>query len=175
VIYVISGQLAAGKSTLARAVLARHEFGYLIDADGVREGVTSGFASPLEPTPETDRQFALAIDAAVALAAVYAPAGFAVAIEGGLDPAEVDAALARAGLLHHRVGVVLLPPLEVALARNAARTTKSHDPALLEPAIRDIDADLRGLTVPEGWTVIDNGDEPVEATVERILALRPGP
>ena len=168
-VYVLTGQLAAGKSTVARGVLARHGFGYLIDVDGVREGVTSGFASPLDSTPETDRQFGLAIQAAAALAAVYAAAGFAVAIEGGIDPSDVDAALASHGLLERRVGVVLLPTVEVALERNRTRTTKSHDPAVLDPVIRAIDADLRSMVLPDDWAVIDNGHESVEDTVGRIL------
>src|SRR5688572_19220431 len=90
-VFVITGQLAAGKSTLAAAVLARFDLGYHVDVDGVREGVVSGLASPLEWSAETDRQFALALDASAALAAVYQRAGFAVAIEGGIDPVEVDA------------------------------------------------------------------------------------
>jgi len=171
-VYVITGQLAAGKSTIARAVLARFDLGYHIDVDGIREGVVSGLASPLEWTAETDRQFALALDACAVLAAVYQRAGFAVAIEGGIDPAEVDAALDRAGIVDARIGVVLHPPLDVALERNRARTHKGFDTSVLEPAMTEIDADLRDEVPPPGWTTIDNGAEPVAATVERILELR---
>ena len=46
-VFVITGQLAAGKSTLARAVLARFDVGDHIEVDGFREGVVSGLASRL--------------------------------------------------------------------------------------------------------------------------------
>ena len=168
-ILVITGQLAAGKSTLARAVLERFEHGVHVDVDGIRELVVSGRASPLAWDAETTRQFELAIAASVGLAAVYARAGFAVAIEGGIDPEVVDRHLAATGL--RAVRISLEPPVEVALARNRERTTKSHDPALLEDAILAIDADLATSPLPDGWVRIDNGGESLDATVDRVAAL----
>ena len=170
-VFVITGQLAAGKSTLARAVLARFDLGYHIDVDGIREGVVSGLASPLEWSAETDRQFALALDASAALAAVYQRAGFAVAIEGGIDPAEVDAALDRAGIVDARIGTSCYPPLDVALERNRSRTHKGFDTSVLEPVMASIEADLRDEPPPPGWTTIDNGEESAAATAARILEL----
>ncbi len=172
---VVTGQLAAGKSSAARAVLDRFPLGYLVDVDGVREQVTSGLAGPLEWTEETTRQFGLALDGSAALAAVYHRAGFAVAIEGAVDPADVDAALEAVGLLEHRVGVVLHPRLEVALERNRSRTTKSFDTAVLEEVMVSIDADLATAAVPPGWTVLDTSDEDLAATVERVVGLCPDP
>lgn len=176
-VLVITGQLAAGKSSLAKALLATFPFGCHVDVDGIREMVTSGFSSPLDPSDETERQFGLALAGAAALAAVYHAAGFAVAIEGGLDPADIDRELAAVGLLEARVGIVLVPPLEVALERNRSRQTKSFDTSILEDAIREIDADLRRLPVPEGWWIIDNGSVSLEATVDhvvRAMARPPG-
>ena len=170
-VVVITGQLAAGKSTVAGAVLDRFPLGYLVDVDAVREQVTSGLAGPLTWTDETTRQFRLALDAAAALAAVYQPAGFAVAVEGAVDPAEVDAALDAVGLLAHRVGVVLHPRLEVALERNRTRSTKAFDTTVLEAVMADIDADLAARPPPPGWTVLDTSDEDAATTTERVLAL----
>ena len=170
-VLVVTGQLAAGKSSVSRAVLDRFPLGYLVDVDGVREQVTSGLAGPLDWTAETTRQFGLALDGSAALASVYHRAGFAVAIEGAVDPAEVDGALAAVGLLEHRVGVVLHPRLGVALERNRSRTTKSFDTAVLEEVMVSIDADLAAATVPPGWSVLDTSDEDLAATVERVLAL----
>jgi adenylylsulfate kinase-like enzyme len=170
-VFVITGQLAAGKSTLAHALLERFPFGYHVDMDGIREMVSSGFASPLTPSDETTRQFRLAFHGAAALARVYHAAGFTVAIEGGMEPHAIQAALAAEGLEAHFVGVILHPTLDVALRRNRDRTTKGFDTSVLDDVIREIDADLAREAIPAGWTRIDNGDEPVGRTVERVLAL----
>ncbi len=170
-IFVITGQLSAGKSTVAKALLASFPFGYHVDVDGMREMVTSGLASPLEWTAETDRQFSLALRASAAVARVYADAGFAVAIEGGVDPAESESALGRVGLRQRMVGIVLRPRLEVALERNRTRATKAFDTSVLEGVMRQIDVDLARDAAREGWHDIDNSDEPVAATVARILEL----
>ena len=170
-VFVITGQLSAGKSTVARAILDRFAFGYHVDVDGVREMVTSGLASPLEWTDETSRQFGLAIRASAALARVYADAGFAVAIEGGIDPELVEAALAEHGLRDRMVGVVLHPRLEVALERNRRRQTKAFDTSILEGVMRQIDADVARDAARPGWHEIDNSDESIESTVERVLSI----
>ncbi|MGH2401612.1 MAG: phosphotransferase [Candidatus Limnocylindria bacterium] len=168
-IFVITGQLSAGKSTIADALLAHYPFGYHIDVDGLREMVTSGLAGPLEWTDETTRQFGLAIDASAALAKVYVTAGFAVAIEGAIEPTAIDDALNHAGLLENRVGIVLRPRLDVALQRNRERRNKSFDTSILEGVMRSIDGDLARDAELPGWHALDNSDESVEATVERIL------
>ena len=174
-IFVITGQLSAGKSTVSKALLDRYPFGYHIDVDGIREMVTSGLASPLEWTDETDRQFGLATRASAAIARVYSDAGFAVAIEGGLDPVHVEMALEEQGLRDRLVGIVLHPRLEVALDRNRIRQTKSFDTAILEGVMREIDGDLARDGARPGWHELDNSDESVEATVERILSVARSP
>ena len=174
-IFVITGQLSAGKSTVARALLASFPFGYHVDVDGMREMVASGLASPLEWTDETDRQFSLALRASAAVARIYAEAGFAVAIEGGVDPAEIESALDEVGMRDRMIGVVLRPRLEVALERNRTRATKAFDTSVLEGVMRTIDADLARDAGREGWHEIDNSNEPLEATVARILALSAEP
>ena len=170
-IFVITGQLSAGKSTIAGALLEHFPFGYHIDVDGIREMVTSGRASPLEWNDEPTRQFARAIEASAALAKVYASAGFAVAIEGGLDPAAIEQALADAGMGDRLVGIVLHPRLEVALQRNRHRSTKSFDTSILEGVMREIDGDISSQPDRPGWHVLDNSDEPIEATAQRVLSI----
>ena len=169
--FVITGQLSAGKSTIARAVLERFAFGYHVDVDAIREMVTKGLASPLAWTDETSRQFTLAIRASAAVARIYADAGFAVAIEGGVDPELAEEALDEAGLRDRMVGVVLHPRLEVALERNRTRSTKSFDTAILEDAMRHIEADVARDAGRPGWHEIDNSDESIESSVDRILSI----
>ena len=104
-----------------------------------------------------------------ALAKVYQPAGFAVAIEGGIDIEAITDRLAAAGLADRVVGILLHPSLEVALARNRERDTKSFDTSILEGVMREIDADLAAQAIRSDWHRIDNGGESVDETVERIL------
>jgi hypothetical protein len=71
--------------------------------------------------------------------------------------------------------ILLQPPLEAALARNAARTNKDFDTAVLADAIRGNHRSLgEQNTSDRGWIVIDTGSLSVEETVEAILdsALR---
>jgi hypothetical protein len=171
-IFVITGQLAAGKSSLAQALLERYELGLHVDVDAIREMVTSGLASPLDWTDETTRQFNLALEASAAIARVYHRAGFAIAIEGAFDPPALAPLLADAGLADAVVGVVLHPPLAVALARNRERMNKVFDTSILEDAMQRIDADLAVQLVPDGWTVHDNAHETVSETAARVLSLR---
>ncbi|MEA2520241.1 MAG: hypothetical protein QOF49_2321 [Chloroflexota bacterium] len=134
--------------------------------------VTSGRASPIDWTDETTRQFDLAINGSAVLARVYQRAGFAVAIEGAIDPAAVDRHLVAVGLDAEVVRVSLEPAVDVALRRNRQRATKPFDTAFLDDVIRRIDGDLRSEPLVAGWQRIDNGAESVDETVARILALR---
>ena len=170
-VFVITGQLAAGKSTLARALLQRFQRGYHIGVDGIREMVVSGLASPLEWTDETERQFGLAIRGAAALTRIYADAGFAVVIEGGLDPEQVEGALNEAGLRDRMVGMILHPPIDVALERNRQRRTKDFDTSILEGVMREIDADLASEGQRDGWYRLDSGTQTVDDTVREVLDL----
>ncbi len=158
---------------MARALLARYERGLHIDVDGIREMVVSGLASPLEPSEETERQFGLAVTGSAQLAALYQAAGFAVAIEGAIDPWHAAAALTDAGVGDAMVGVELHPPVNVALRRNRTRQGKSFDTSILEEAIAGLDLTLRRNPAPASFTRIDNGAESINDTVERILALVP--
>ena len=171
-IYVITGQLSAGKSTVARALMDHYARGVHIDVDGIRELVTSGRASPLEWTDETTRQFDLAVRGAAALARIYAEAGFAVAIEGGMDPEVVERALDAEGVRNRMIGVILQPRLDVALERNRSRTTKSFDTGIIESVMREIDGDLARDADRDGWQPIDNSDEDPSTTTQRILSIR---
>jgi tRNA uridine 5-carbamoylmethylation protein Kti12 len=169
-IFFVSGTPGSGKTSFSRALLAHFEFGLHLPIDDLREFVISGIAHPINPTIETTRQFRLARVAAMQTAKLYALEGFAIAIDDVLFPNDVTK-LEQEFLTDFKVHKILLRPrLEIALFRNASRTNKDFDTAILEPVIRDLYANMN----PEefhnaGWTVFDSSDLNLETTVCLIL------
>ncbi|TMG44935.1 MAG: ATP-binding protein, partial [Chloroflexi bacterium] len=80
-IWLISGAPGAGKSTVSDALCRRFRLAVHIPVDDIRDWVRSGFASPVEWTNETGRQFALARRGAARIATDYADAGFDVMVD----------------------------------------------------------------------------------------------
>lgn len=123
-----------------------------------------------EWTAETGRQFTLARTAAARMARLYADAGFAVAIDDVIFPAEVDTLFGDPlrGYAFHRI--VLRPRLEVAMARNAARSTKAFDTSILASTIQELDRAMAAEPFdPARWHIIDNSDMGLQETVEAIM------
>ncbi len=170
-IFVISGVPGSGKSSVAGALLRRFPLGIHVPVDDLREWVISGIAHPVPVwTEETGRQFRLAREAAADIARRYAAAGFTVVIDDVIDPHEAQA-LVIDPLVEHPVHTLLLQPdVEVALARNAARTSKDFDPRILVETIRTLHRHFDQQPFHTmGWIIIDNAALDVEQTVDEIL------
>ena len=174
-IYFITGAPAAGKSTLAVALLRRFEFGYHVPVDVVRDAVVSGMASNTPWTDETSRQFELAEDAACDLALRYNDADFAVVIDHCQGPPTLDK-LIEDRLQRRRVyKVALAPSLSVNLERNRTRKTKGFDTAFLNGAIERLNPLYASEPIHEqGWIVFDNSGDDIEAAVDRLVELTVG-
>jgi protein tyrosine phosphatase (PTP) superfamily phosphohydrolase (DUF442 family)/predicted kinase len=168
-LFLITGAPGVGKSVTAAALMRRFPFGLHIPVDELREWVVSGISQPVpEFTAETGRQFRLARGAAAQVAAIYADAGFAVAIDDVIHEPDAAACIVVALRTVHKI--LLQPTLEIALARNADRTNKGFDTAVLADAIRGNHRSLGEQNRADlGWTLIDNGALDVEQTVDAIL------
>lgn len=170
-IFIITGAPGAGKSSVAVALVQRFPFGLHVAVDDLREWVVSGIAQPVPVwTAETSRQFRLARQAAAQIARLYASAGFAVAIDDVIAPAETQELFETAlpGYVVHKV--LLRPALEVALRRNTQRANKSFDTSILDDVIRGLHTSIDEHAYAQaGWLVIDNGALGVVETVDTIL------
>jgi adenylylsulfate kinase-like enzyme len=171
VIFLITGAPGTGKTSVATALMQHFPFGLHIPVDDLREWVVSGIAHPIPNwTDETNRQFWLARQAAVQTARLYANAGFVVAIDDIIYPAEAQA-LYISQLPGYPIGkVVLQPTLDSALERNAQCTNKYYDTTVLTGTIRAIHQSLAAYNFAEaGWLSIDSTNLIVEQTVDEIL------
>jgi protein tyrosine phosphatase (PTP) superfamily phosphohydrolase (DUF442 family)/predicted kinase len=170
-LFLITGTPGSGKSVTAAALMRRFPHGLHIPMDDLREWVVAGIAPPVPDfTEETGRQFRLARRAAAQTAALYADAGFAVALDDVIhepDAAEFVLATLASRTVHK---VLLQPTLDSALARNAARTNKDFDSAVLAEAVRGNHRSLGEQNRADlGWAVIDNSELTVAQTVDAIL------
>jgi predicted kinase len=168
-VVVVTGIMAAGKSTVAEALARRFDRGVHLRGDVFRRMIVSGRAAITpEWAGEAGRQLELRYELAAQAADTYARAGFAVVLQdvvlGAHLPRLLDAITTRP-----RYVVVLAPRPEVVAERERTRAKTGYGDGWT-PA--GLDAVLRTETPRVGlW--LDTSGQTAEETVGTILARLP--
>ena len=163
-LFVITGIMAAGKSTVAQALAERFDHSVHLRGDTFRRFVVSGRAemSP-DPSPQAVGQLELRYALAAMCADRYVDAGFVTVVQdvilGPMLTRVIDMFRTRPIAL-----VVLAPSPEAVAAREHDRAKVGY--RHFTPA--QLDAELREGTPRRGlW--VDNTELTIEQTVQHIL------
>jgi predicted kinase len=169
-LFLITGIMAAGKSTVAQRLAERLPKSVHLRGDLFRRMIVSGRAEmELELSPEALKQLRLRHQIAATVAGLYLAAGFSVVYQDiiiGSDLAEVVRMLQG----HPLHVIVLCPTPKVIAAREAGRGKTGYSPSL---SVEAFDQVFRAET-PQLGLWLDTSDLTVDETVDRILADRYG-
>jgi len=168
-IILITGNMAAGKSSVAQALAERLPQSVHLRGDVFRRMIVNGRAEMTASlSEEAERQLWLRYRLAAAAAELYVQAGFAVVYQDIIiGPALTEVIAMYAD--HPLSVIVLCPRPDVIAAREAARAKTGYSD---EAAIDRFDHVLRNETPRIGYW-LDNSDLTVAETVGRILANLP--
>jgi hypothetical protein len=168
-VLILCGPAGSGKSTAATAWASTGTSPRaLIDTDALRWLIRAGVAHPEDGwTDETARQWNVAMDLWKAMVRVYKrhEIDCVIDIYAPPPPGPGDTFMTDLDVCH----VILLPSLDVCLARNRAR---NRQPFLQDADLRTNYEDFAsGVRATEPENVIDNGGLTVDETVEVIEAV----
>jgi len=164
-VILITGNMAAGKSSVAQALAEHLPQSVHLRGDVFRRMIVNGQAEMTATlSEEAERQLWLRYRLAAAAANLSLQSGFTVVYQDiiiGLALAEVVAMYRR----HPLSVIVLCPAPEVAAARDAARAKTGYSD---ESAVHAFDRVLRDETPRIGYW-LDSSDLTVAETVDHIL------
>ena len=166
-LFVITGIMAAGKSTVAQALAQRFDRSVHLRGDMFRRSIVSGRADmTTDPSQEAVGQLQLRYELAALCADRYVAAGFVAVVQDViLGPTLIDVI----GMFRTRpLALVVLAPTPAAVA---VRERDRDKVGYLHFTPDELDADLRERTPRLGlW--IDTTEMTVDATVQHILDHR---
>lgn len=164
-LYLITGVMAAGKSTVGQALAERFERSAHVRGDTFRRSIVSGRAE-MSASPSTAAldQLRLRYRLAVASAEAYVAAGYTTVLQDTIIGPMLAEVAEMFTVSQPRI-VVLTPSLEAIYERERDRTKTGYTSFIPE----DLDTVLRNGTPPLGeW--VDSTHLTVEETVDEILA-----
>lgn len=165
---LITGAMAAGKSTVAQALAKRLPHSVHVRGDVFRRMIVSGRAEmSADLSPEALAQLRLRYDLGVGTSLRYADAGFEVVYQDIVIGPDLERVVRELGASLRQV-VVLCPPADVLARRDAARGKTGY--------ADDLDAGtfdrLLHETTPRIGLWLDTSGLSVAESVDRILAAR---
>ncbi|HKX66112.1 MAG TPA: AAA family ATPase [Intrasporangium sp.] len=165
---VVTGVMAAGKSTVSQLLAERFSRAVHLRGDEFRRVVVSGRVD-MSPhgDPEAERQLALRHRLAAHTANIYAEAGFSVVVQDLFVGSTLEPFLAQ---LRDPVSLVMLAPDVSTVMRREAERTKTGYGELW--SIRDFDQKMRTETPKIGlW--LDSSQQTPDETVDEIIRRLP--
>lgn len=165
---VVTGVMAAGKSTVSQLLAERFSRAVHLRGDEFRRVVVSGRVdmSP-QGDPEAERQLALRHRLAAQAANIYVEGGFTVVVQDLFVGASLEPFLAQ---LRDPVSLVMLAPDVSTVMRREAERTKTGYGELW--SIRDFDHKVRTETPKIGlW--LDSSQQTPDETVDEIIRRLP--
>jgi cytidylate kinase len=168
-VILITGTMAAGKSSVAQALAERLPKTVHLRGDVFRRMVVSGRAEmTVRLSAEAERQLWLRYRLAATAADLYVQAGFTVVYQD-IIIGPILAAVIALYRPHPLSVIVLCPRPEVVAARDATRAKTGYAD---QSAVHAFDRIVRGETPQIGYW-FDNSDLTIAETVDRILENLP--
>jgi adenylylsulfate kinase-like enzyme len=168
VVILVTGPMAAGKSTVARMLASGFPRGVYLDGDSFRRAVAAGREEMTpEPSAEALRQLRTRYRVAAAAADLYVDAGFTVVVEDVVAGRDLEAmtTLIRTRPLHV---VVLLPSRQTIAAREAGRAQVGYGAFTVDALYDEFEH-----RTPRIGTWLDTTEQSADETVAAILGQLP--